>query len=118
MKITGPGKWLRVYIGESDKWHGRPLYQAVVELLRREGLAGATVLRGVEGFGAHSRIHTARILRLSEDLPMVIEVIDRAERIEAVLPKLDAMIGDGLITLIDVNVVTYRTRAELEGEHT
>jgi uncharacterized protein len=116
VKIDGPGKWLRIYIGESDKWHGQPLYQALVELLRREGLAGTTVLRGVEGFGAHSRIHTARILRLSEDLPMVIEVVDRAERIEAVLPKLDEIVGDGLMILMDVHVITYRARTgELAG---
>jgi PII-like signaling protein len=115
MKIEGPGKWLRIYVGEADHWHGKPLYQAIVELLRREGLAGATVFRGVEGFGAHSRVHTARVLRMSEDLPFVVEVIDQAERIERVLPMLDEMVGDGLMMLIDVNVVLYRTnRAETE----
>lgn len=115
MKIEGPGKLLRIFVGESDHWHGRPLYQAVVELLRREGLAGATVVRGVEGFGAHSRIHTARILRLSEDLPMVIEVVDRAERIQAVLPKLDEMVAEGLVMVADVEVIMYRSRQGTEG---
>ncbi len=110
MKIQGPGKWLRVYIGESDRWHGRPLFQAIVETLRREGIAGATVLRGIEGFGAHSRIHTARVLRLSEDLPLVIDVVDSVERIERVLPLLDEMVAEGLITLIDVDIVRYRHR--------
>lgn len=110
MKIQGPGKWLRVYIGETDRWHGKPLFQAIVEMLRREGIAGATVLRGIEGFGAHSRIHTARILRLSEDLPLVIDVVDTAERIERVMPLLDEMVDEGLITVIDVDIVTYRHR--------
>jgi PII-like signaling protein len=115
MKIEGPGKWLRIYLGESDHWHGKPLYQAIVALLRREGLAGATVLRGIEGFGANSRIHTARILRLSEDLPVVVEVIDQADRIERVLPILDEMVGEGLMTLMDVSIVMYRHRAENES---
>lgn len=110
MKIDGPAKWLRIYVGESDHWHGRPLYQALVEYLRQEGLAGATVFRAIEGFGAHSRIHTARVLRLSEDLPLVIDVIDRADRIDAVLPQLDTMVGDGLMVILDVNVVMYRAR--------
>ncbi len=110
MKIQGPGKWLRVYIGETDRWHGRPLFQAIVEVLRREGIAGATVLRGIEGFGAHSRIHTARVLRLSEDLPVVIDVVDSAERIERVLPLLGEMVNEGLITITDVEIVTYRHR--------
>jgi uncharacterized protein len=114
VKIEGEGKLLRIFIGESDKHGHKPLYQAIVEMLREEGLAGATVLRGMEGFGAHSRIHSARILRLSEDLPVVIEVVDRAERIEAVIPKLDAMIADGLVTLERVEVVAYR--AEQAGE--
>lgn len=110
MKIQGPGKWLRIYIGETDRWHGKPLFQAIVEMLRREGIAGATVLRGIEGFGAHSRIHTARILRLSEDLPLVIDVIDSADRIERVLPLLDDMVAEGLMTVMDVEIVKYRHR--------
>lgn len=110
MKIDGPAKWLRIYVGESDHWHGRPLYQELVEYLRKEGLAGATVFRAIEGYGAQSRIHTARVLRLSEDLPLVIDVIDRPDRIDSVLPQLDTMVGDGLIVILDVNVVMYRAR--------
>jgi uncharacterized protein len=108
VKIEGRRKALRIYIGESDTWHGRPLYQAIVRRLREEGLAGATVLRGIEGFGAHSRLHTARILRLSEDLPLVIEVVDREDRIRNALPILDEMVTEGLITLEDVDVLVYR----------
>jgi hypothetical protein len=99
---------LRIFIGESDTHEGRPVYQAIVETLRREGLAGVTVLRGIEGFGKSSRLHTAHILRLSEDLPIVIECVDTADRIEAILPTLDAMIGDGLVTLERVDVRVYR----------
>jgi hypothetical protein len=99
---------LRIFIGESDTYDGRPLYQAIVETLRREGLAGATVLRGIEGFGKSSRLHTAHILRLSEDLPIVIECVDTNDKIEAVLPALDDMIGDGLVTLERVEVRVYR----------
>jgi len=108
VKIEGPGKILRVYIGESDTWHGRPLYQAIVRRLREQGLAGATVLRGIEGFGAHSRLHTARILRLSDDLPIVIEVVDREDRVREVLPILDEMVTEGLVTIEDVEVLVYR----------
>lgn len=99
---------LRIFIGESDTYDGRPLYQAIVELLRREGLAGATALRGIEGFGKSSRLHTAHILRLSEDLPIVIECVDTRQNIEAILPGLDAMIGDGLVTMEPVDVRVYR----------
>lgn len=103
---------LRIFIGESDIYDGRPLYQAIVETLRRQGLAGATVLRGIEGFGKSSRLHTAHILRLSEDLPIVIECVDTEEKVEAVLPALDDMIGDGLITLERVEVRVYRANGE------
>jgi PII-like signaling protein len=112
MKIEGEGKLLRIFIGESDRWHGKPLYQAIVERVREEGLAGATVLRGIEGFGADSRLHTARLLRLSEDLPVVIEIVDSAERIEAILPVLDEMVGEGMVTVERVEVIAYRGRAE------
>jgi PII-like signaling protein len=112
VRSEGEGKLLRIFIGESDSWHGRPLYQAIVERARAEGLAGATVLRGIEGFGSKSHLHTTRILRLSEDLPVVIEIVDRAERIEAVLPLLDEMIGEGLITLETVQVIAYRPERE------
>jgi PII-like signaling protein len=107
MKIEGEARRVRVYIGESDQWHGKPLHTAIVERCRREGLAGATVLRGIEGFGAHSRIHTARILRLSEDLPVVVEIVDRAERIDQLMPILDEMVTEGLVTVEDVHVVKY-----------
>ena len=108
MRIEGEGKLLRVFVGESDRWHGKPLYQAIVERVRAEGLAGATVLRGIEGFGADSRLHTARILRLSEDLPIVIEIVDSAEQIERILPILDEMVGEGMVTVERVEVIAYR----------
>jgi len=107
MKITGQGLLLRIYIGESDRWHGRPLYEAIVLAAREAGLAGATVMRGVEGFGAHSRVHTAKVLRLSEDLPLLIEIVDQEERIREFLPTCDQMIGEGLITLEKVEVLKY-----------
>ena len=108
MKLEGRGKLLRIFIGESDTWHGKPLYQAIVEHVRKEGLSGATVVRGIEGFGAHSRIHTSRILRLSEDLPVVIEIVDTEEAIDRVLPDLDEMITEGLVTVEAVDVISYR----------
>ncbi len=108
MKLEGTGKLLRIFVGESDKWHGQPLYSAIVERLRGYGVAGATVVRGIEGFGAHSRIHTARLLRLSEDLPLVIEVVDQEDRIKAVLPMLDEMVSEGLVTLETVEIILYR----------
>jgi hypothetical protein len=111
VKLEGRGKLLRIFIGESDTWHGKPLYQAIVQRVREEGLAGATVLRGIEGFGASSRIHTARILRLSEDLPLVIEIVDTDQRIDAILPVLDEMLGEGLVTVETVEVITYRGSA-------
>src|SRR5579883_702231 len=107
MSLAGTGKSVRIYIGEADHWHGKPLYRAIVELLRSEGISGATVLRGVEGFGAHSTIHTAHVLRLSEDLPVVIDVVDTAEKIERILPRLTEMVVEGMITLTDVQVVFY-----------
>lgn len=109
---------LRIFIGESDLHEGRPLYQAIVEVFRKEGMAGATVLRGIEGFGKSSRLHAAHILRLSEDLPIVIECVDSRDRIEGVLPAIDEMIGDGLVTLERVEVRVYRAgddRADGEG---
>jgi hypothetical protein len=107
-RLEGEGKLLRIFIGESDTWHGKPLYQAIVERVRELGLAGATVVRGIEGFGAHSHLHTSRILRLSEDLPVVIEMVDTAERIDAVIPLLDEMVSEGLVTIERVHVLTYR----------
>ncbi len=108
MKVEGEGQLLRIFIGESDRWGSQPLAEAIVHRARREGLAGATVLRGLEGFGAHSRIHSTKILRLSEDLPIVIEIIDRPERIEAFLPLLDEMVGEGMMTLEKVHIIAYR----------
>jgi len=108
VRIEGEGKLLRVFVGESDRHGHKPLYQAIVEMLRTEGIAGATVLRGIEGYGAHSRLHTARILRLSEDLPIVIEAVDRSERIDAIMPRLDEMVEEGMVTVERVEVVAYR----------
>jgi PII-like signaling protein len=108
VKVEGEGKLLRIFIGESDTWHGKPLYQAIVERVRAEGLAGATVIRGIEGFGADSRLHTSRILRLSEDLPVVIEIVDVADRIDPLIPILDEMVGEGMVTLERVQVIAYR----------
>jgi hypothetical protein len=107
-RLEGDGKLVRIFIGESDTWHGKPLYQALVRRAREEGIAGATVTRGLEGFGAQSHLHTARILRLSEDLPIVIEIVDTEERIEALLPILDEMVGDGMVTIEPVHILTYR----------
>jgi PII-like signaling protein len=108
VKLEGQGLLVRIYIGESDRWQGRPLYQGIVQLLRERGVAGATVLRGIEGFGAKAHLHTTRILRLSEDLPVLIEVVDQEDRLRAILPELDAMVADGLITLERVEVIAYR----------
>jgi PII-like signaling protein len=108
MKLPSEAELLRIFIGESDKHGGRPLYEAIVEEARRRGMAGATVLRGTLGFGASSHIHTAKILRLSEDLPMVIEIVDTPERIAAFLPELDAMMVDGMVTLEKVHLIAYR----------
>jgi hypothetical protein len=107
-KFKGERTLMRIFIGESDKYHGKPLYEALVEHLRRKGLAGATVLRGVAGFGASSTVHTDKVLRLSLDLPIIIEVVETEAAIQAVLPDLDDMIGGGLITLERVRVILYR----------
>jgi len=108
MRMEGDGELLRIFIGESDRWHGQPLSEAIVRRAREHGLAGATVLRGLEGFGAHSRIHTSSILRLSEDLPIVVEIVDEREIIEAFLPLLDEMVTEGMITVEKVRVIAYR----------
>jgi PII-like signaling protein len=107
-RFEGERTLMRIHIGESDRWHGQPLYQAIVELLRREKFSGATVLRGVGGYGSSSVYHTEKILRLSQDLPIVVEVIEANERIEAILPQLHEMIGGGLVTLEKVRVILYR----------
>jgi len=110
MKLQGEAKLLRIYLGESDKWQGQPLYEAVVLEAKRAGLAGATVFRGFMGFGAHSRIHTAKILQLSEDLPICIEIVDSEEKIQAFLPTLEPMLQEGLVTMEKVEVIRYRPR--------
>lgn len=103
---------VRMYLGDSDTSHGKPLYHAIVEFLRDRGVAGATVIHGIEGFGAKARIHTDRILRLSDDLPVLIEVVDEETRLRELLPELDAMIADGLITVERVEVIAYRAGKE------
>jgi len=108
MKIPEEGCLLRVFIGESDRWHGKPLYEAIVLKARELHLAGATVLRGPMGFGAHSRMHTTKILRLSQDLPVVIEIVDAEEKIEELLPHIDEMVEEGLVTMEKVRVMKYR----------
>ncbi len=112
MQLPSEAELLRIFIGESDKYGGRPLYEVIVEEARKRGLAGATVLHGVLGFGARSRIHRAKVLRLSEDLPLVIEIVDKPERIAEFLPELDGMIAEGLVTLEKVRVILYRHGSE------
>jgi uncharacterized protein len=107
-RFEGERTLMRIHIGESDHWHGKPLYEAIVELLRREKFSGATVLRGVGGYGGSSVYHTDKILRLSQDLPIVVEVVESSERIEHILPQLDEMVGGGLVTLEKVRVILYR----------
>ncbi len=114
-KIEGPALLVRIYIGEAAHHDGKPLYQAIVAFLRERGLAGATVIRGIEGFGANAHLHTTRLLRLSEDLPILVEVVDEEVRIRAILPELDQMVGDGLITLEKVEVLAYRGRGPAGG---
>ena len=109
MTIPEEGYLLRIFVGESDKVGHRPLYEVIVLKAREAGLAGATVLRGVMGYGKNSVLHTAKILRLSEDLPMVVEIVDSLEKVEAFLPQLDGMITDGLVTLEKVRVLHYRS---------
>lgn len=106
--LKGERVLMRIHIGETDKYHGKPLHEAIVELLRTRHFAGATVFRGIMGFGAHAKLHTDRVLRLSMDLPIVIECIDTEEKIESILPELDGMIGGGLITLERARVIMYR----------
>lgn len=110
MKLEGEAKLLRIFVGESDRHGGRPLYEAIVLEAKRQGLAGATVFKGFMGFGAHSRIHTAKVLQLSEDLPVMIEIVDTEEKIRAFLPFLDGMVKEGLVTLEKVEVIRYQSR--------
>ena len=113
-KFVGEKVLMRIFTGESKKFGHVPLYEALVELFLKEGLAGATVLRGVSGFGAHHVYHTHKLLELSSDLPMVIEVVDTKEKIDSVMPKVDEMIESGLITLEKVNVILYTHKHENE----
>jgi PII-like signaling protein len=116
MKIPREGQLLRIFVGESDRWQGKPLFEAIVQEARSRGLAGATVFRGFEGYGAHSRIHTSRILRLSEDLPIVIEIVDAEDRIQEFLPVLDDMVQEGLATVEKATVIFYRAGEPPPGD--
>jgi len=108
MKIPADGKLLRIFIGELDKWHGKPLYEEIVLLAKRQKMAGATVVKGFMGFGCKSHMHTAKLLRLSEDLPVIIEIVDSEEKINELIPFLDEMVQEGLMTLEKANVLMYR----------
>ena len=112
MQLPEDALLLRIFVGESDRWQHQPLYEAIVMKARELHLAGATVLRGPMGFGAASRIHTAKILRLSMDLPMVIEIVDTEEKVKTMLPFLDEMMGGGLVTLEKIKVIHYREGKE------
>ena len=114
MKLLSEAELLRIFIGESDRYEGKPLYEAIVRLARQRGMAGATVLRGLMGFGADSRMHTAKILRLSEDLPIVIEIVDKPEKIQEILPEIDKMIQEGMVTLEKIKVIAYRHNSNKE----
>jgi PII-like signaling protein len=109
-KLEGEQTLVRIFIGESDKWHHQPLHVALLERLRREGFAGATVFRAIAGFGAHSVVHTTHILRLSEDLPVVVEVVETEDQIERLKAILDEMVSEGLVTLAKVQVLQYTAR--------
>ena len=111
MQLPSEAERLRIFVGQSDKQQGRPHYEVIVEEARRRGMAGATVYRGMSGFGANSRIHTSKILRLSEDLPMIAEIVDKPARIPSFLPYVDEIIDEGLATLEKVNVIVYRHSA-------
>ncbi len=116
MILPEKGHLLRIFIGESDKYDGLPLYEWIVRKARKEGLAGATVLRGQEGFGAHSRIHTSKLLRLSDDLPIIIEIVDTLDKIEKFIPIIDDAIKEGLATIEKVEIRFYRSGKEINGK--
>ena len=107
MKLHGPALRLTVFVGEDDQWHHRPLYHEIVHRAHKSGLAGASVLRGIEGYGASSRIHTTRLLSLSEDLPIAVVIVDTEERVRAFLPELDELVTDGLVIIDPVEVIRY-----------
>ena len=106
-ELSGESVLMRIFIGESDRYQGKPLYHLLVEMLRREKIAGATVLRGILGYGARSHLHTAHILRLSQDMPMIIEVVDTQENVDRVLPEIEKFMQGGLITVEKVRVLRY-----------
>ena len=108
MRLEGTGKLLRIFVGEKDRWRSQPLYVAIVEALRRQGFGGATVIKGIEGFGAHSVVHAARVVDFSSDLPVLIEVVESDEKIRAFLPTIDEMVKEGLVTLESVEIIHYR----------
>jgi len=108
MKIPADGKLLRIFIGEADKWQGKPLYEEIILLAKKNAMAGATAIKGFMGFGCKSHLHTTKVLRLSEDLPIIIEIVDSEEKIEQFLPFLDEMVKEGLVTLEKANVIMYR----------
>jgi PII-like signaling protein len=114
--LNGPARRLTVYIGEADTWHHKPLYAEIVHRAHAAGLAGASVFRGVEGFGSSQLVHTSRLLSLSEDLPVAVVVIDRADRIDAFLPQVQEIVAEGLVTLDDVEVVVHTFRREARGD--
>jgi PII-like signaling protein len=107
MKIEVEARLVTVYLNATDQWHGRPLYSAIVQLCQNNGIAGATVIRCVEGYGAHHRLHTSRLLELTENLPVRIEIVDIVERVEPLLKELDGMIGEGLVTVAPIHVIKY-----------
>jgi len=115
MKLPEQGKLLRIFIGEGDNYKGKPLYEAIVLKAREMNLAGATVLKGVMGFGANSRLHTSKVLRLSEDMPLIIEIVDTEEKLELLLPFLEDTVNEGLITIEDVKVIIYRHKEAPES---
>jgi len=110
MKIEGPAARLTIFLGEDDTWHHKPLYHEIVSRAHHAGLAGASVLRGIEGYGASSRIHTSRLLSLSEDLPLAVIIVDQEDRIRAFLPQLDELVTEGLVILDPVEVIRYVAR--------
>jgi PII-like signaling protein len=115
MRLHGPALRLTIFVGEDDHWHHKPLYHEVVSRAHKAGLAGASVIRGIEGFGASSRIHTTRILSLSEDLPLAIIIVDTEEKIRAFVPQLDELITEGLVIIDPVEVIRYVGRTSGEG---
>jgi len=107
MELEGQGKIMRIFIGEEDKYNHQPLYHVILKLLKEKGFAGGTVIKGIEGFGANSRIHTSRILSLSDDLPILIEVVDKEERIREIVPQIKEIVSDGLVTIEDCEILLY-----------